>query len=134
MNPNISEVSSTQNIVKEMQSLFVNINEKILNYWGVRHGERACPLGCLKCNKVMMDFKEFLEFGPKPGSNSMFCETDAQMYFKLCNELETSAKIEGKSLSDLYNEALKPFREVEKEILKTLTPEQKKQTWKILWW
>lgn len=125
-------MTTSTSIVEEIKKCFISISEGKLNYWGISSGSQACPLACLKCNKVMVQSEEFVEFGPKPGPNVWFCKDDALIYNRLICKLEKTASKEEENFRSLFEEATSPVKKIERQLMKELTPVQKSKSWVFL--
>lgn len=121
---------TSSKIATEITSLFVNINQNKSNYWGVAYGEQACPLTCLKCNKVMVDFEWFAGNGPRKFSvNPWFCEDDTEIFDTHFLALEAATKKEGIDFHLLFEKAVEPVRKIEEQLVKHLTSKEKSKEW-----
>jgi len=106
--------SQVEKKIEKMRKMFSWI--KGLNYWGVKaDGTTLCPLGCLKCSKVMYKQEEFRKTGPaKDDYSRLFCNKHAQKFqFRLSELVRVSLSESKETISDSLQKALEPLHQLE---------------------
>ena len=77
-------------VVEEMKTYY---NTDAWNHWGRLDGNTACPLACLKCNRVMYkNLSLFMKDGPQFPCNLNHCPEHAERFRQLMVRLSKATK------------------------------------------